>query len=298
MKNNRLFGILYLLLSKNKITAKELADYFEVSIRTIYRDIDILSSLSIPIYASKGKNGGIELLENYKFDKSLFTEEEQKEMLFSLQSLEKIKGNDNHLLEKMKAIFSSIEEEEWFQVDFNSWDDSDIHESNFDSLKKAILNKNVVEFMYFNSYGETSKRIVEPLKLCFKYNAWYLSAYDKEKEDGRFFKLMRIRDLNVLEEFFDRKELPKPKKVHVPMIVKIKLELDSSEAYRVYDEFGESSITKLENGNCLVELELPENEWLYGYLLSFGEHAKVVEPARIQDIIKEKLKKSLKKYEK
>jgi len=74
MKNNRLFGILYLLLAKNKVTAKELADYFEVSIRTIYRDIDILSSLSIPIYASKGKNGGIELLENYKFDKSLFTE--------------------------------------------------------------------------------------------------------------------------------------------------------------------------------------------------------------------------------
>ena len=143
MKNNRLFGILYLLLAKNKVTAKELADYFEVSIRTIYRDIDILSSLSIPIYASKGKNGGIELLENYKFDKSLFTEEEQKEMLFSLQSLEKINIHDNHLLGKMKAIFSTVDEEDWFEIDFNSWENSEAHQYNFDLIKEAILKSRV-----------------------------------------------------------------------------------------------------------------------------------------------------------
>lgn len=296
MKNNRLFGILYLLLSKNKITAKELADYFEVSIRTIYRDIDILSSLSIPIYASKGKNGGIELLEDYKFDKSIFTEEEQKEMLFSLQSLKKVNANDNHLLEKMKTIFSSVEEEEWFEIDFNGWDYSELHQENFNLIKDAILKKRVLEFTYFNSYGETSKRIVEPLKLCFKYNAWYLSAYDRAKEDSRFFKLMRIRNLKLLEDTFERRELPKPKEVSVPMITKITLEIDSSEAYRVYDEFSDASITKLENGKFLVELELPENDWLYGYLLSFGEHIKILKPTRIRNIIKAKLEKSLKNY--
>lgn len=297
MKNNRLFGILYLLLAKNKVTAKELADYFEVSIRTIYRDIDILSSLSIPIYASKGKNGGIELLENYKFDKSLFTEEEQKEMLFSLQSLEKINIHDNHLLGKMKAIFSTVDEEDWFEIDFNSWENSEVHQYNFDLIKEAILKSRVLEFTYFNSYGKTSKRIVEPLKLSFKYNAWYLVAYDREKEEGRIFKLMRIRELKLLEETFERRKLPKPEKIEVPMITKLKLEIKSSEAYRVYDEFDESIITKLENGNFLVELELPENAWLYGYLLSFGEGLKVLEPIRIKEIIKEKLEKSLNNYE-
>ena len=81
MKQNRLFGIIYLLLSKNTMTAKELSEYFEVSTRTIYRDIELLSELNIPIYMSKGKNGGIFLLENYKFDKSLLTNEEQNQIL-------------------------------------------------------------------------------------------------------------------------------------------------------------------------------------------------------------------------
>lgn len=296
MKNNRLFGIIYLLLSKNKVTAKELADYFEVSIRTIYRDIDILSSLSIPIYASKGKNGGISLLENYQLDKSLFNEEEQKEILFSLQSIEKLNINDNHLLDKMKTIFSNAEEDNWFEIDFNVWDNSEIHKYNFDLIKEAILKNRVLEFTYSNSYGKTSKRKVEPLKLYFKYNAWYLSAYDIVKEDGRFFKVMRIKDLKMLEDTFERKVLPPPKEVSVPNITKLKLEIDASVAYRVYDEFEESSITVLKNGNFLVEIELPENDWLYGYLLSFGEHAKVIEPIHIKEIIMAKLNKSIENY--
>lgn len=105
MKNNRLFGIIYLLLSNDSMTANELANYFEVSTRTIYRDIESLSELNIPIYMNKGKNGGICLLENYKFDKSLLTDEEQRQILFSLQGINKLQVNNDQIYQKMKNIF-------------------------------------------------------------------------------------------------------------------------------------------------------------------------------------------------
>lgn len=296
MKNNRLFGIIYILLSKDTVTASYLADYFEVSVRTIYRDIDTLSSLNIPIYASKGKNGGISLLDNYKLDKTLLTEEEQKEILFSLQSIDKLNLNDTKLFDKMKTIFSS-KEDDWFSVDFNIWDNSDTHKINFETIKKAILKCQVIEFNYSNTYGETSFRVVEPIKLHFKYNAWYLEAFDLTKEDFRVFKLTRIKDINLLPDTFERKEIPKyPENLKPPKITKVILEIDESATYRVYDEFKEKEITKLDNGNFQVEIELPENEWLYGYILSFGHHAKVISPNHIKEIIKSEITHSLENY--
>lgn len=296
MKSNRLFGIIYILLSKDTVTASYLADYFEVSVRTIYRDIDTLSSLNIPIYASKGKNGGISLLDNYKLDKTLLTEEEQKEILFSLQSIDKLNLNDTKLFDKMKTIFSS-KEDDWFSVDFNIWDNSDTHKINFETIKKAILKCQVIEFNYSNTYGETSFRAVEPIKLHFKYNAWYLEAFDLTKEDFRVFKLTRIKDINLLPDTFERKEIPKyPENLKPPKITKVILEIDESATYRVYDEFKEKEITKLDNGNFQVEIELPENEWLYGYILSFGHHAKVISPNHIKEIIKSEITHSLENY--
>ncbi len=297
MKNNRLFGIIYLLLSHDSMTAKELADYFEVSVRTIYRDIDTLSSLNIPIYASKGKKGGIALLNNYKLDKTILTEKEQREILFSLQSIDKLNISDTNLFSKMKNLFASTEDD-WFEVDFNVWDKSDIHKINFDLLKKAILNCQVIEFTYYNSYGETSKRVVEPLKLLFKYNAWYLISFDTKKDDFRIFKLMRMQDIKLQDTTFERKQIPSsaPKDITIPTITKVVLEITPSAAYRVYDEFASSSITKLDNGNFKVEIELPENDWLYGYILSFGDTAKVLSPPHLQKIIISKLSSSLKNY--
>lgn len=297
MKNNRLFGIIYLLLSNDTITAKYLADYFEVSVRTIYRDIETLSSLKIPIYASKGKNGGIGLLENYKLDKTLLTEEEQKEILFSLQSIDKLNINDNNLFNKMKSIFSS-NEDDWFEVDFNIWDESDTHKINFETIKQSILKCLIIEFNYSNTYGETMHRVVEPIKLHFKYNAWYLHAFDLNKKDFRVFKLTRIKNIKLTDKHFERKEIPKyPEEIIPPKIAKVILEVDASATYRVYDEFKESEITKLDNGNFKVEMSLPENEWLYGYILSFGHHVKVISPIYIKEIITNELQESLNKYQ-
>lgn len=277
------------------MTAKELAEYFEVSTRTIYRDIELLSELNIPIYMSKGKNGGIFLLDNYKFDKSLFTDEEQNQILFSLQGMNKLQIDNNDIYEKLKNIFSK-DDEIWFDVDFSVWGKSDTHNQVFKLIKKAILNKYVIEFSYFNSNGENTKRKVEPLKLCFRYNAWYLCGFDQDKNDYRFFKLMRIKNFKILDQTFERPmNIYSDKNDNPPIMVKLVLQIDKCLAYRVYDEFDESEITN-EDKNFIVKVELPLNDWVYGYILSFGEHIKVLEPSYVKKEIIDKLNKSINNY--
>lgn len=295
MKNNRLFGIIYLLLSKDKMTARELADYFEVSTRTIYRDIEALSELYIPIYMSQGKNGGIQLLDHYKLDKTLLTDDDQKQILFSLQGINKLHIDQDHVYEKMKNFFSK-EDESWFDIDFTVWGNSDEHKQNFELIKNAIINKKRIQFSYFNSYGQYSQRMIEPLQLCFKHNAWYLCGFDHIKNDHRFFKLTRIKDLILTNESFDRTMKEIPQIDQKPKTIKLVLLIDRSLAYRIYDEFDESSIIKQDNGDFLIHVELPFNDWIYGYILSFGDKIQVLEPEHVKQKIIEILQKSLKNY--
>ncbi|NWO18119.1 YafY family protein [Leptotrichia sp. oral taxon 223] len=296
MKISRLFEIVYLLLEKRTITAKELAAHFEVSARTIYRDIDILSSAGIPVYFQRGKHGGIKLMDNYIMNKSLLSQKEQNEILYALQSLNATNyPNNNKTLSKLSAIFKQ-KADSWIKIDFSrySCDNSTL----FEKIKEAILTKQTVKFDYFNTKGEHSERTADPLTLWFKEKAWYLFAYCHDKKDIRQFKVSRIKDLILTEKYFEKsaenfKINDKKDKVK---IVKVIVEIDKSQAYRVYDEFPEENISKMENGNFEVIMEYPENEWVYGYLLSFGEYLKVKEPERIKKILFEKIEKMKENY--
>lgn len=295
--NNRLFEIVYILMQKKKVTAKELADKFEVSTRTIYRDIEALSGANIPIYASKGKDGGIGILEEYVLNKTILSEEEQNQILFALQGMIKVKGQDEKdILEKLSTLFNK-EINDWIRIDLSNWSKDNMQENRFDIIKSAILNKQLIQFNYYNSNGEESRRIVEPLQIWFKDKSWYLISYCRNKEDYRIFKIARIKKIKILQEHFER-ELPKEQKEEKYNFKNILLELEISKemAYRVYDEFENSEICKKENGNFIVKVEYPENEWVYGYILSFGEHIKVIAPNRAKNIIKGKLEKTLKNY--
>lgn len=294
MQINRLFEIIYLLLEKKSITANELAKKFEVSTRTIYRDIEILSAAQIPIYATKGKNGGISLLEEYVFNKSLLSEEEQNQILFALQSLNKVTNSEEKtILEKMGTIFNK-NTSNWIEIDFSHWGTNE--NTSFPLIKAAILKQKRLEFLYYNSYGEERKRKVEPLQIYFKDKSWYLKAYCLEKQDYRLFKMSRMKEIRVLEENFER-ELPKTieKKMAFKTIT-LELLISNNMSYRVYDEFPKETIIKKENGDFLIHVEYPENDWVYGYLLSFGENLTIVSPKDVADRIKEKLEKSLKNY--
>lgn len=295
--NNRLFEIVYILMQKKKVTAVELANKFEVSTRTIYRDIEILSAANIPIYVTRGRDGGIGILEDYVFDKAILSEEEQKQILFALQGITNISSQEEkNVLERLSRLFNK-KVDDWIKVDFSNWGKDNTQEKIFNMIKSAILNKNQIEFTYYNSNGEKSRRVIEPLQIWFKDKAWYLISYCKLKEDYRIFKIARIKEINILQEHFER-ELPKLEnnEKHNFKIIKLELEINKKMAYRVYDEFEDSEITKKEDGNFIVKVEYPENDWVYGYILSFGENIKVLSPNRAKIIIKDKLEKILKNY--
>lgn len=290
--NNRLFEIVYILMQKKKITAKELAEKFEVSTRTIYRDIESLSRANIPIYSSKGKDGGIGILEEYILNKTVLSEEEQNQILFALQGMKKIAGEDKDILEKISTIFNK-KVNDWIKIDFSNWG----KEEKFELIKTGILNKKQLEFTYYNSNGDKTKRIVEPLQIWFKDKSWYLISYCKLKEDYRIFKVARMKEIKVLEKHFER-ELPKEQKEEKYKLKNIVLELEISKemAYRVYDEFEDNEITKNEDGSFRVKVEYPETDWIYGYILSFGENIKVISPKRVKSTIKVRLEETLKNY--
>ena len=296
MQINRLFEIVYILLERKTITAKELAERFEVSTRTIYRDIEILSQAKIPVYANKGNGGGIGLLEDYVLDKSMLSEEEQNQILFALQSMEKISNQDEkNILEKMSSIFNKSKTN-WIDVDFSDWGINGEQDQTFNLIRNAILKHNVIEFVYYNSYGEEKKRQAEPLQIYFKDKSWYLKAYCRLKQDYRLFKISRMKDIKLLNETFER-ELPQIKENKFDYkTIQLELEISKDMSYRVYDEFKMEDIIKNKNGDFIVKVEFPENDWVYGYILSFGENVKVLSPGYVKSIIKEKLQKSLKNY--
>lgn len=296
MQINRLFEIVYILLERKTITAKELAERFEVSTRTIYRDIEILSQAKIPVYANKGNGGGIGLLEDYVLDKSVLSEEEQNQILFALQSMEKISNQDEkNILEKMSSIFNKSKTN-WIDVDFSDWGTNGEQDQTFNLIRNAILKHNVIEFVYYNSYGEEKKRQAEPLQIYFKDKSWYLKAYCRLKQDYRLFKISRMKDIILLNKTFER-ELPQIKENKFDYkTIQLELEISKDMSYRVYDEFKMEDIIKNKNGDFIIKVEFPENDWVYGYILSFGENVKVLSPGYVKSIIKEKLQKSLKNY--
>ncbi len=295
--NNRLFEIVYILLQKKKVTAKELADRFEVSTRTIYRDIETLSMANIPIYASKGKDGGIGILDEYVLNRTILSEEEQNQILFALQSIKKVVGQEEEaVLSKLSTLFNK-KVEDWIKIDFSNWDRDSEKEDRFNKIKTAILNRKQIEFVYYNSNGEESKRIVEPLRIWFKDKSWYLISYCMTKEDYRIFKISRMKEIRILDKTFER-ELPEEKKEENYNLGSISLELEISKemAYRVYDEFESEEISKNKKGDFIIKVEYPEGEWVYGFILSFGEYIKVLSPDKVKRIVKTKLEKTLKNY--
>ena len=296
MKIDRLFQIVYILLEKKNVTAKMLSEHFEVSQRTIYRDIDVLGQCGVPVYTTKGKGGGIALLENFILDKSAMTEQEQNQILMALQSMPKGGKEDIGQTLKKYSSFFKKSNENWIQVDFSQWGEQ--REFVFDVLKQAIINKNVISFVYYNSNGEKTQRKAEPYQLWFKGRNWYINAYCRSKQDLRLFKISRMRDVNVTEEVFDTIWQNKEQKINENTFedITIILEIDSAVAYRVYDEFEIEQIEKKENGNFSIKMNCIGNNWLYDYVISWGEYAVVKEPLFVKRNIEQKIKNMIKKY--
>ena len=297
MRESRLFRIVYYLLQNGKATAPELAQKFEVSIRTIYRDIDVISSAGIPIYATQGKGGGISVLNDYTLDKSLFSEQEQEQMLIALQGMvATTEENSNELLTKLSGLFQ-INSTNWIEVDFSDWAHRTPQQDTFNIIKEAIFQKRVISFCYFSGKGNKEKRNVRPIRLVFKSKSWYLYSFCLLRNDYRFFKLTRIKELEMLSGTFTQDFTPTKieKQIQVENTVAVKLKFDRQAAFRVYDEFTDS-ITEDSQGNLYVQIDLPNNEVLYSYVMSFSDSVEVLEPQSIREQMKKRLQKMQEKY--
>lgn len=291
MQEIRLFKIVYYLLDKGQATAPELAKKFEVSVRTIYRDIDALSGAGIPIYAEAGRNGGIHLMKDFVLNKAVFSKEEKQEILTAMQSLGFTSNvNNGETLRKLSAIFN-MNSENWLEVDFSRWGNEESDNEKFELLKFAIIHNRCVEISYANSYGQVGERTIQPLKMVYKSKAWYLKAFCTEKNDYRIFKLNRIIDFKILDDVFLYRSFPTSKDDSEGAYTNVVLAFPKCMAYRVYDEFDKTQIRKQENGSFIVSANMSEDEWLIGYLLSFGEQVDIIEPISLKKIVAELAKK-------
>lgn len=298
MKIDRLFSIVQILVNKKTVTAAELAEYFGVSIRTIYRDIEVLSANNVPIYCSQGKGGGISILDSYLIDKTLLSDNEQNQILSSLQSLKETgKVDVETSLIKLSNLFNK-KDVDWIKIDFSKWEENDKEDEKFEVLKQSIIDSRFVKFLYFSNSGEMTERIVEPVRLVFKGYRWYIYGFCKLRNDYRFFKLSRIEKLKMLDEtFVKRKDIVINTDYYTDCgeLIDVKFKINKKMASRVYDEFRNDNIN-LDGNSFLVEAKIPKNPYIYTYLLSYGDDLVILEPKFLIDNFKRILKSILEKY--
>jgi predicted DNA-binding transcriptional regulator YafY len=286
-------------MNKKQATANELASHFEVSKRTILRDIDTLATAGIPIYTTQGKGGGIFIPDNFVLNKAFISENEQKQILFSLQSMSATGLIEtDKILSRLRSLFNNPNKE-WIEVDFSRWGHSATDNKKFEMLKNAIINELAVSFDYLSAYGESKGREVYPLKLSFKSKAWYLQSFCSTENDYIVFKFTRISNLEVLNKSFlsGNYEIPPIKSVEEqapPDFINVKLFISQNAKYRIYDEFNESDITVNKDGSLTLRTAL--GQWIYDYILSYGTAVEVLEPQYIRDEILVRIEKIKNKY--
>lgn len=283
MSSQRLFQIVSLLLERGRMTAEEVAETLQVSVRTVYRDLDVLSAAGVPIYTCQGKGGGVSLMDGYVLDRAAFTEEEQRQLLTTLQELPD--QEDGQALCKLSALFHR-REEGWLQVNLSRWGATHWDESLFPHLRQAILERRILRFNYASAQGGIRPCKVLPARLVYKDQAWYLQAYCLEQECYCTFRLTRILDLDLPGEVFHRwlepPELEFDGDVPPLFRLEVRLRFAPSLTHRVYDEFDLRCITPQPDGSLLVSSVFPEDNWLYSYLLSFGTGVEVLAPDSVR----------------
>lgn len=301
LKINRLLEITIILLNKGTITARELAQRFDVSTRTIYRDVDILSSAGVPVYTNKGNGGGISLLENYSLSKTLMTEQESESLILALKTLQAVKYPEiDTVIDKIGSVFKNINSDSWVHIDFLPWGSKPNEHNKFIDLKKAVIDRKLISFDYVGNNGVRSQRVIEPMRIVFKAQAWYLWGYCRLKEDFRVFRVSRIKNVIVKSEVFKRRQYEQETKKADPSasfkLVHLKLKVKAQVINRLYDDFDEEYFCRNADGDYIVTVDFPEDEWVYGYILSFGHFVEVLEPESIRNIIAERMKQALKYY--
>ena len=294
MQESRLFKIIYYLMENGKSTAPELAEKLEVSIRTIYRDIDIISSVGVPIYVTTGRNGGIQIDDSFVLDRLILSDKEKEDIITALKSVSIVDDHNSDTLSKLSAIFNT-KNEDWLEVDFSRWGNKAQDNTMFQKLKEAIISRKMLCIVYANTRGEVIERVICPLKMVYKAKNWYIKSFCMNKSDFRIFKLTRIIQARDMEKNFSPMEFPQEKKEMKVNYENVILRFPQRMAYRIYDEFEVDEINQDDNGDFIICAPMPIDEWLIGYLLSFGSKVCIIEPKYLKKIVYNEAKKICKR---
>lgn len=301
MKINRQIGILSVLLQRETVTAPYLAEKFEVSRRTINRDIEDLCRAGIPIVTKQGANGGISIIENYKLDKTLFTQGEMQDILAGLRSLDSVNGTNRYgqLMEKLSIGSSDfMVGNQSVLIDLSSWY-KDSLAPKIELIRTSIDKCRKLEFVYYSSQGE-SVRCIEPYYLIFRWSSWYVWGWCAERIAFRLFKLNRMDKVKISEQEFLKQKVQMPDLRNERIFtggIKVKAVFEEDCKWRLIEEFGTESFRVQQDGKLLFQADYTNKENLITWILSFGGKVELLEPKEIREELKVSIECMKKKYE-
>lgn len=301
MKIDRLVSILSVLLQKEKVTTTYLAEKFEVSKRTILRDIESLNKAGIPIVTTQGNGGGVSIMESYKLDKTLLSSRDLRSIIAGLKGLDSVSGGNQYrqLMEKLHVDSSAVSTaDNHFIINLSGWDKNDFADK-IELINAAMEQKRRVTFRYFSPNGD-SERVIEPYHIIFQWSSWYVWGYCVERHDFRMFKLSRIAGLQITDEPIEPREAPEYQQQNwwgTDSQVKATVRFDKSVKWRLIDEWGVDRLQYDEDGNIVISFTWSDLPSLFHFILSFGDKAEILEPVEYRKQFAEILKKLQIKYD-
>ncbi|MCM2988502.1 YafY family transcriptional regulator [Bacillus safensis] len=307
MKIDRILSIVMLLISKKQVQAKDLAELHEVSVRTIYRDIETINQAGIPVVTTQGAGGGISLVDDYRLEKKLFTDDDIELILTALESITSAYSfiESEHVLKKIKSLIPSQTHESEKQhrvfIDLSSWGKDSQAEKKLQHIHSAASAHQYIQFTYRNAKGETLPRKVEPYTLVLKGRHWYLYAFCSVKKAFRLFKLTRMTDLITISAYFRPKRIKNEEKPwndswhEEPSVATLKLRLTEASVGKVKEWVDENELIVCSDGTYLAALTVPQDDWLHSFLFHLGPDVDILSPQHIKEAFDLQLKQFMKR---
>ncbi len=301
MKTARLLGIYMYLLNHDKVTAATLARRFDVSVRTIVRDMLLLDEAGIPIVSYQGYEGGYGLIEGYKLNQQVMHTEEMQWTLSAVKGLHHVLDDQTlyTLIQKFESISHGNEPTNTLSINLLPWGAGNLEKDKLTQLHQAIQTQHLVSIDYVDRLGTMSQRIIEPLQLLLKGSTWYVYGYCHGREDFRLFKSSRIQSLVILDTRYELRDFDsdildenfnKADSVHLKWIFPI------IEGPYVYDVFSPDAVTQVNKDQLIVEVDYPEDPWLYSFILGIGTKGELVEPLHLRSYLAREAQKILDCY--
>lgn len=308
MKIDRLIAIVMVLMERDIVASSELAEMFEVSLRTIYRDIETIGKAGIPIMSSTGPGGGVGIMDSYKMEKRLFSASDITALLMGLGHMRSSLPSDKlvHTLAKIRGMIPDDEYKKLeiranqIKIDITPWHGKCLLPQILETVRFALENGQVIRFQYSTRKNIESLREVEPCRLLLKDMHWYLQGYCRMRQDYRNFKLSRMRDICLLDEFFEIGEIPLERLDQfgfdndIQEVVTLRVDEFIWEEMAAY--FGEENIAPDGTGLYIVSARLPIEEATARLLISYCNHCVCLGPESMRALVKGLLKQTLQAY--